>query len=129
DSLTGMSQLLSDMGTAVRRQTATSGRGFITRGVSLEPAVEEAVHHLSQLARFDEISAGGNWTNSEVVRYLGGSEGRVSDGRIPTLVLLQREVTSDGDRFLQVGPEREIGRYVGLDKITRWVKSGAPLPK
>jgi hypothetical protein len=129
DSQTGVSKVLADMSAAVRRQTATSGRGFLLRGVSLEPSVEDAVRHLSSLAAFDEVSAGGNWTNSAVVRYLGGNEGRVSDAGIPTLVLLEREVRSEGDRFLQVGPEHEIARYRGLDKIVGWVNAGAPLPK
>src|SRR5262249_53276864 len=129
DSLTGMSQTLSDMRVAVRRQTASLGRGFVMRGVSLEPTVETGVRHLSQLGYFDEVSAGGNWSNSAAVRYLGGSDGRVSNGAIPTLVLLQREVTSEGDSFLQIGPERELARYVGVDKIAGWVRAGAPLPK
>jgi hypothetical protein len=129
DSLTGMAQVLSDMGTALRRQTASSGRGLIVRGVSIEPSVEGGIRHLSRLGAFDEVSVGGNWTNSAVVRYLGANDGRVSDSPIPELILLERTVRSDNTRMLQVGPEREIARFVGLDKINGWVARGAPLPK
>lgn len=129
DSLTGMSETLSDMSVAVRRQTASSGRGFLMRGVSIEPMVEDAVRHLSSLAHFDEISAGGNWTNSAVVRYLGINDGRVSDSPIPELILLERDVRSDGSRTLQVGEERELARFTGLDQIKGWVNRGAPLPQ
>ena len=128
DSLTGMTQVLNDMGNAVRRQTASSGRGFLMRGVSIEPSVEDGIRHLSRLAHFDEISVGGNWTNSAVVRYLGVNNGRVSDSPIPELILVEREVRSDNSRMLQVGPERELARLVGLDRIKQWVSSGAPLP-
>jgi hypothetical protein len=129
DSMTGMAHVLSDMGTALRRQTASSGRGLIMRGVSIEPSVEGGIRHLSRLGAFDEVSVGGNWTNSAVVRYLGVSDGRVSDSPIPELVLLERTVRSDNTRMLQVGPERELTRFVGLDKINAWVARGAPLPK
>lgn len=129
DSLTDMSQTLAEMSMTVRRQTASSGRGFLMRGVSIEPRVEDAVRHLSNLAHFDEISAGGNWTNSAVVRYLGVNDGRVSDSPIPELILLEREVRSDGSRMLQVGTEREIARFTGLDQIKGWVNRGATLPQ
>jgi hypothetical protein len=104
DSVTGMARVLGDMGTALRRQTASSGRGLIMRGVSIEPSVEGGIRHLSHLGAFDEVSVGGNWTNSAVVRYLGVSDGRVSDSPIPELILLERTVRSDNTRMLQVGP-------------------------
>jgi hypothetical protein len=129
DSMTAVAQVLSDMSTAVRRQTASSGRGFIMRGVSIEPSVEGGIRHLSRLGTFDEVSVGGNWTNSAVVRYLGVNDGRVSDSPIPELILLERTVRSDNTRMLQVGPERELVRFVGLDRINGWVARGAPIPK
>ncbi len=129
DSLTDMTRVLSDMSTALRRQTASSGRGLVTRGVSIEPSVEGGMRHLSRLGAFDEVSVGGNWTNSAVVRYLGADDGRVSDSPIPELILLERTVRSDNTRMLQVGPERELARFVGLDRIKDWVARGAPLPK
>ena len=129
DSLTGMARVLSDMGTALRRQTASSGRGLIMRGVSIEPSVEGGIRHLSRLGAFDEVSVGGNWTNSAVVRYLGANDGRVSDSTIPELILLERTVRSDNTRMLQVGPERELTRFAGVDRISGWVARGAPLPK
>jgi len=129
DSLTGMDRVLEVMGAAIRKQTASTNRGFLMRGVSIEPLVEDGIRHLSRLAPFDEVSVGGNWTNSAVVRYLGVHDGRVSDSPIPELIILEREVRSDGYRMLEVGPERELNRFVGIDKIKGWVAAGAPLPQ
>ena len=129
DSLTGMDRVLGIMSAAVRKQTASTNRGFLMRGVSIEPLVEDGIRHLSRLAQFDEVSVGGNWTNSAVVRYLGVHDGRVSDSPIPELIILEREVRSDGSRMLEVGPERELARFVGINKIQSWVTSGAPLPQ
>ena len=129
DSLTGMDRVLDAMGGAVRKQTASTNRAFLMRGVSIEPSVEAGIRHLSRLAQFDEVSVGGNWTNSAVVRYLGVHNGRVSDSPIPELIILEREVRFDGDRMLEVGPERELARFIGIDKIQGWVTSGAPLPQ
>ena len=128
DSLTGMNRTLETMTTEVRKQTASTNRGFLTRAVSIEPSVEDGIRHLSRLGQFDEMSVGGNWTNSAVVRYLGVNNGKVSDSPIPQLIVLERDIQMGGGT-LQVGPERELARFIGLDQIKGWVTSGAPLPQ
>ena len=72
DSVSGMVAAVRDMKSALRQQATSSGRRFISRGVSLEPSVEDGVRHLGLFGSFDEVSLGGNWTNSAVVRYFGG---------------------------------------------------------
>jgi hypothetical protein len=109
-------------------QTATSHREMIVHGVSLEPSVSEGLSHLATLGSFDEVSVGGNWTNSTVVRYLGGTIGKTHGTMIPQLVLLEREV-QEGDSTIEIGPEHEIARYIGRDEIGAWVQRGAPLPR
>jgi hypothetical protein len=47
---------------------------------------------------------------------------------VPQVVMLERDV-DESNMKLVVGPEHEIGRYVGADKITAWVRGGAPLPR
>jgi hypothetical protein len=129
DAQSGMITAVRDMQTALRRQTAASGTRFVARGVSLEPTVEDGIRHLALFGSFDEISVGGNWTNSSVVHYFGGD---MSDNRlasIPQVVILEREVRQDAPRSLLIGPEKEIGRYIGTDRISNWVKAGAPITR
>lgn len=117
-----------EMKMLLARQAAASGREFVSRGVSLEPAVEAGIEQLSRLGPFDEISVGDNWTNSTVVRYLGTDIGPTRTTSIPQVILLEREVTRESTR-IQIGAEREIARFVGTAEIGDWVKRGAPLPK
>jgi hypothetical protein len=60
DARSGMVEVVRDMRTALQRQAASSGRHFISRGVSLEPSVEGGLRHLALLGPFDEVSLGGN---------------------------------------------------------------------
>lgn len=126
----GMSTAVRDMKVALVSQTTASGRQFISRGVSLEPGVDEGLRHLALLGPFDEVSLGGNWTNSAVVRYLGNNIGgdrlRTS---IPQVVLLERDIHEVDSSHLDIGPERELGRYIGTGEISAWVARGAPIPK
>lgn len=129
DAESGMPTAVRDMKVALVSQTTASGRQFISRGVSLEPSVDGGLRHLALLGPFDEVSVGGNWTNSAVVRYLGNDIGPDRPhARVPQVVLLQRDIREDNDR-LDVGPERELGRYIGSDEISAWVRRGAPIPK
>ena len=127
DAQSGMVPAVRDMKTALTRQAAASGRRFISRGVSLEASVDAGLRHLALLGAFDEVSVGGNWTNSAVVRYLGGNFGAGTGATIPQVVLLEREVQLVGDTSLVVGPEKEIGRYKGTGEIAAWVRRGAPI--
>jgi hypothetical protein len=123
----GMVTIVRDMKAALSHQTAATNREFIARGVSLDPSVDGGIRHLALLGPFDEIAVGGNWTNSAVIRYLGGDIGATRSTAIPQLVLLERDVNQAGER-LQVSPEREIARFVGTKEIGDWVHRGAPLP-
>jgi len=123
----GMVTIVRDMKAALSRQTAATNREFIARGVSLDPSVDDGIRHLALLGPFDEIAVGGNWTNSAVIRYLGGDIGATRSTGIPQLVLLERDVNQAGER-LQVSPEREIARFIGTREIGDWVHRGAPLP-
>jgi hypothetical protein len=130
DAQSGITTAVRDMKVALVSQTTASGRQFISRGVSLEPSVDGGLKHLALLGPFDEVSVGGNWTNSAVVRYLGNNIGPDRPHAvIPQVVLLERDIREDDNRHLDVGPERELGRYIGTDEISAWVARGAPIPK
>ena len=128
DAQSGMIAAVQEMRVALARQAAATNRRFVLRGVSLETSTELGFRHLALLGHFDEISVGGNWTNSSAVRYLGSSIGRDSTSSLPQVVLLERDVV-EGQSTLQVGPEREIGRFIGVAAIANWARSGAPLPR
>ncbi|MEP6999148.1 MAG: hypothetical protein ABI969_01635 [bacterium] len=128
DSQSGMVPAIRDMKFALKRQTAETGRRFVARGVSLEPSVDDGARHLALFGSFDEVSLGGNWTNSAVVRYLGKSIDSSRATSIPQLILLEREVTT-GSAQLHVGAEHELARFVGVTEIATWVHSGALLPR
>jgi hypothetical protein len=123
----GMTTVISDMRAALQRQASAGGYHFIARGVSIEPTVEGGLRHLSRLGTFDEVSVGGNWGNSAVVRYVG-ADSRTRPQLIPQVVLLEREARMD-ERVIEFGPEREIGRFTGTDGISAWVKRGAPVER
>ncbi|MEO8620715.1 MAG: hypothetical protein ABI625_06605 [bacterium] len=128
DSQSGMVPAIRDMKFAVKRQATETGRRFIARGVSLEPSVDDGARHLALFGAFDEVSLGGNWTNSAVVRYLGGSIDSARATSIPQLILLEREVTAGG-ASLKISPEHEVARFVGVTEISTWVQHGALLPR
>src|SRR5215831_12326226 len=79
---------------------------------------------LALVGDFDEISVGGNWTNSAVVHYLGGDMGSMyPKASVPQVIVLEREV-DDQITALHVGPEHELTRYVGTTEIWRWARQG-----
>ena len=125
----GFLPVIREMLKTVRIEAAATKRTFVFRGVSLVPNVKEAVEHLAQIADFDEISVGGNWTNSAVARYLGPDIGKDSTSSVPQLILLEREIRSNGIDRTYISPERELARYIGLGEISKWVKAGSALPK
>jgi hypothetical protein len=121
----GMTTVVADMRAALGKQAAAEGFRFIARGVSIDPTVEGGIRHLVRLGTFDEITVGGNWGNSAVVRYVGG-DSRSQLQLVPQVVLLEREARSD-ERAIEFGPERELGRFTGIDGISAWVRRGAPV--
>ena len=123
-----MMPIVRNMKTGLARQASESGRRVIVRGVSLEPSVEASARHLGYFGIFDEESLGGNWTNPEVVRYLGPNFDTTRTSGIPQVVVVERQVTDYRYR-LEVGPEREIARFVGTKDVEDWVHRGAPLPR
>ncbi len=126
DAQSGMIDAVRDLRGALVRQSATTGRSVIMRGVSLAPTVSLGMRHLSLFSGFDEVSVGGNWTNSAVLRYLGNDIGG-GRGSVPQLIILERDV-EETMTTLHVSPEREIARFNGVDEIGDWVHRGAPLP-
>lgn len=114
---------------AATKQLAQTDRHLVLRGVSLNPEIAEGMQDLLTVGAFDEVSLGGNWTNSAVVRYLGSDFGKIyPKAGVPQVIVLERDVDNQ-IVTLHVGPEREVARYLGTKDIWDWAHSGAPLPK
>jgi len=114
---------------AASRRLVGPGQQLVLRGVSLDPEVGTGMRDLAMVGAFDEVSLGGNWTNSAVVHYLGGDFGKAYPTTgVPQVIVLERDVDNQ-ITTLHVGPEHEIARYVGTKDIWDWAKSGAPLSK
>jgi hypothetical protein len=103
-------------------------RGDKRRG-SRDPHIDGGVCGWASVGAVDEISVGGNGTNSAVVHYLGGDFGRVyPKASVPQVIVLERDVDNQ-ITDLHVGPEREVARYIGSTVIWDWARQGAPLSK
>ena len=124
-----MAGLADTVRLAAARQLNGPGQQLVLRGVSLDPEVDAGIRDLARVGSFNEISVGGNWTNSAVVHYFGGDMGRAyPKASVPQVIVLERDV-DDQITSLHVGPERELARYVGAADIWNWARRGAPLPK
>jgi hypothetical protein len=111
------------------RRITGPGQQLILHGISLDPQVDAGVRDLARVGPFDEISVGGNWTNSAVVRYLGGDFGPgYPKAGVPQVIVLEREIDQQ-ITSLHVSAEHELARYIGTRDIWNWARQGAPLPK
>lgn len=106
-------------------QRDSAGRRVSVTGVSIDWSARDGLAYLEGFGAFDEVVAGRNWFNSAATRYIWQAPGARS--AIPQVVLVERTV-SPGARGVEVGAERELGRFVGADEIREWVARGAPLP-
>ena len=125
DSVSGMREIVPAMKVSLAGVATANGRAFVSKGVSIEPLVADGFRDLQWLGGFDEMSVGGNWTNTSVVQYLMRSP--AGTRAIPQVIVLERDVTTS-DRDITVTPEREVARLVGVAGIANWVKRGTPLP-
>ena len=123
-----MAGLADTVRLAAARRIKGPGEAFKLHGISLDPQVDAGVRDLARVGAFEEISVGGNWTNSAVVRYLGGDFGPDPKASVPQVIVLERDI-DDQIASLHVGPEHELARYIGTKEIWDWARQGAPLRK
>ncbi len=124
-----MAGLADTVRLAAARRLVGPGEQLVLRGVSLDPEVDAGMRDLAVVGAFNEISVGGNWTNSAVVHYLGGDFGKIyPHASVPQVIVLQRDIDNQ-IVTLHVGPEREVARYIGAADIWKWAREGAALSK
>jgi hypothetical protein len=93
-------------------------------GVALDWDVNKGIEHITKMAEFDEVIAGGNRLNVATEKFLWG-EPRLGGGT-PQLIVLQRSVHW-GESGVVVGDERVLHHLAGPQNIAEWVRGGAPL--
>ena len=99
-----MAGLADTVRLAAARQLTGPGQQLVLRGVSLDPEVDAGIRDLARVGSFNEISVGGNWTNSAIVHYFGGDMGRAyPKASIPQVIVLERDVDNQ-ITSLHVGP-------------------------
>jgi hypothetical protein len=105
---------------------ATQDRGQNVRylGVALDWDVEAGLRMLRRMGRFDEVSAGGGWTNSAVFQFLW--QDSLAVAAIPQLILLERTLRiSPAGQDMYLVSARVLQKALGVDGIVRWLDSRA----
>jgi hypothetical protein len=102
-------------------------RSFRSVGVALDRAVDRGVNYLLEFGDFDELSAGGSWSNGWVVRHARADQ----DLAVPALYLVEQVVDyRNGQResgFEETEPQILVVR-TGVESILTWARSGLPMP-
>jgi hypothetical protein len=112
------------LGALLATQAEAAGRTFHFVGVAVDWDVATGVEYLRELGDFDEISSGGSWLNTTVAERLFVDK----QPAVPTLVLYERTITAVPEPGTIVfGPERELARFSGSNRISEWIEAGAPV--
>lgn len=100
-----------------RLQEVAKERGIAFRmvGIAISRDVRSGLQHLEKMGPFHEVAVGARWQNL-AVRYVQ----EIAPGlqATPQLVLLVRKVSA----------YHVLLRWVGVDRMQRWVEVGMPLP-
>lgn len=112
----------------VQEQARTHGYAFATVGVAKDWRVADGIAHLEKFGPFDEITAGRNWLNLGVLRYVWEKiPGKAGTPQV--LVVSRNVVTSEEQGSYALRTPKLLTRKVGTREIRRWLKQAAPLPR
>jgi hypothetical protein len=115
---------------ALARQAAAKGWAFAAVGVAYDRSREVSLAHLANFEFFDEVSAGGGWTNQLVSRYFWGDSPGIAAS--PEVVVLLRTIgapeTPGVLSLYSIAREQILTRKIGLRELERWGDIGAPVP-
>lgn len=101
---------------------------FKAVGVALDWRTAAGYEHLKSVGPFDEISVGGNWSNTHVLEHVmpvtGGSV------RTPGLIVFRRQIQNIGENPVRgtpvVGDRQLLAVVDGPAAMTRWLERGLP---
>ena len=125
NSYPGFLASIDSMNRSLAARAKERGEWFVAIGVSNDWDPDSGMTYLKSLSAFNEFSVGNNWFNLGIAHYiLADSLGRLS---VPQVILVQRDITIE-ERAIRLGTERILARFVGPDKIVKWVNNGTPVP-
>ena len=101
-------------------QANDRGDRFLMIGVSVNNSPEDGLEHLASYGYglFDEVSSGGGWLNSSILRFL--LRDQVGSRVTPQLILAEYDVgmvENNGRSYPQFSKDRIISRYFGYAQI------------
>jgi hypothetical protein len=99
------------------KEAARDGLSFSFVGVALDWKPEDGYRFLSRYDPFDEIVVGGNWGNTDAVRFIWRDY--PGNPSVPQLVVLRRLVIQDSTT-MKFGADRLVGRFLGAQEIIQW---------
>ncbi|MDB4952229.1 MAG: hypothetical protein JWM27_4878 [Gemmatimonadetes bacterium] len=102
------------------RRAAAQGLTLRLVGVALDDQVADGLGLLNRVGPFHEVSAGGNWLNTDAVAYIWRN--RSHSTSVPQWVLLERDVAL-GRSEIGVAPDHVIAVVAGADKMRAWVRA------
>jgi len=111
------------MKTLVAAHAVKAGAAFSVVGVANDWDQTLAATFLADVAPFDQVVLGGNWTNVAIEHFVWRDPS--GNPAMPQILILERTVTP-GTRITFSEP-RVLRRLVGADEIPAWVAKGAPI--
>lgn len=91
-------------------------------GVAVDEDARRGTQYLFDIARFDQVSAGGGWSNEVSLRYLFPN-GLPPMANVPQLVVVERLIEVSGDTSEPAVTEiRVLHRALGLGPISDWIE-------
>lgn len=116
---------------AIEREAIRRNQTFVVIGIAVDPIAAEGVGHLSKFGSFDQLSAGGGWSNEAALKYFSGKlSGSPST---PTIIVVERDLVIPDSTHLETETsyrnERQLVRKSGVFEIKRWVSDGVPIPR
>lgn len=107
-------------------QAADEDMRFAIRAVALDWEPRRGMEYLlGRFGQFDEVAAGRNWFGADAAEHIWRAEGGTPF--TPQLLVFRRTI-AETDNRLDYSPNVLVGRFVGLEEITRFVEDGALLP-
>lgn len=117
----GYRDLLREATSALREHAASRDVHFATVGVHMGAPSKKTLEMLRYYGPFDEISAGRNWGNTAVVKYVWRDVPGVS--AVPQLIVVTEhmEITPT---YITVGLPKLLIRVAGLPALRDWGRGG-----
>jgi len=124
--LPAMKEAILHMKPLAAKQAKDSSAVFSATVVAFDRNLPDALTFVEPLGAFDEYIVGNDITNLAAERFLWGDP--LADKAVPTLIVIERTVTTSRKTGIVFGPHRVLRRLSG-DSIVPWVSAGARIWK